>query len=198
MNQPTTIETSLSPLAALRQAVKKQNFVILDTETTGLQRGEICQIAILNRNGDILLDTLIKPVSPIPLDAELIHGISNDAVANAMGFAQIMPVVREICTGRDVIAYNAVFDRKMLHQSAEAAHIEKTDWKVLSNWICAMEAYAEFHGDWNDYHQSYRWQKLAAAAAQCGIGIGETHHAAADCLLTLAIALYITANEPSR
>ena len=40
----------------------KNNYVILDTETTGLGDNDvIVQLGILDLNGNVLLDTLIKP-----------------------------------------------------------------------------------------------------------------------------------------
>jgi len=44
-----------------------------------------------------------------------------------------------------------------------------------------MELYAEFYGDWNDYHKSYRWQSQEKAARQLGLKIpADLHRAAAD------------------
>lgn len=47
---------------------------------------------------------------------------------------------------------------------------------------------AEFHGDWNDYHQSYRWQKLTDAVRQMRVTVdAKAHDALGDCLMTLAV-----------
>lgn len=181
----------LSPLAALRAVVDLENFVVLDTETTGLNDGEICQIAIIDHKGNTLLDQLVKPTRPIPFDAQRIHGIGNDQVKGAPGWAEVAPRVVEILTGKDVIVYNAVYDRKMMHKSAEYAGIEKIDWKALSPWYCAMEAYAEFYGEWNDYRQSFRWQKLSFAAQQCSVEVKNAHNALGDCLMTLGVVRYM-------
>lgn len=167
--------------------LRRGNFLILDTETTGLHRGEICQIAIIDDAGKLLMHEYVKPVNGIPDDAMRIHGITNQMVADAPGWAQIAPKVREIVTGRDVVIYNAVYDRKMMHQSAEACGIEKVDWKELANFWCAMEAYAEWYGDWNDYFKNYRYQKLTDAAQRFGVNTLEAHSALADCLMTLSV-----------
>lgn len=181
----------LSSLAALRAVVALENFVILDTETTGLNDGEICQIAIIDHQGKTLLDQLVKPTRPIPFDAQRIHGIGNDQVKDAPGWGDVAPRVKDLLTGKDVIVYNAVYDRKMMHKSAEYAGIEKIDWKTLSPWYCAMEAYAEFYGEWNDYRQSFRWQKLSFAAQQCGVEVKNAHNALGDCLMTLGVVRYM-------
>ena len=66
----------------------KSDFVILDTETTGLnERAEIVELSIIDKNGNTLFDRLIKPKGHIPRDAEQIHGISNADVENADSLA---------------------------------------------------------------------------------------------------------------
>lgn len=169
-----------------REMIRRENFVVLDTETTGI-RGEICQIAIINSSGDVLLDTLVKPSDSIPSDATRIHGISNADVADAPTWADITDRVEELLTGQHVVVYNAKFDRGRMHQSAENAGLPKVDWKTFSTWWCAMELFAEEYGDWNDYHGSYRWQKLSTAATHYGIPVVDAHTALADCQMTLQV-----------
>lgn len=169
------------------EIVNEGNFVVLDTETTGLERGEICQIAIINSSAEVLLDTLVKPVNPIPFNATQIHGITDEMVQDAPGFVDLLAQLRTILNQTNVIVYNAVYDRKMLHQSAEAAAIDRTDWKLLSDWWCAMEAFAQIYGDWNSYRHSYRWQKLTTAARYYRIPVNNAHSALGDCLMTLEV-----------
>lgn len=177
----------MSNLQDFKAMLKTGDYVVLDTETTGLERGEVVQIAIVTARGSVLLDVLVKPVNPIPRDATAIHGITNDMVEDSTSFALLVPHIRQMLKGQNVVVYNAIYDRKMLHQSAEAAGIEKTDWKVISNWWCAMEAFAEIYGDWNDYRQSYRWQKLSAACQYYRIPVQNAHSALADAQMTLEV-----------
>lgn len=184
----------MSDLQALKEAVARNNWVILDTETTGLTTGEIVQIAILGQNG-VLLDSLCKPQYGIPLEASRIHGITEDMVADAPTFDLLAPTIQQLLQGKDVIVYNATYDRKMLHQSAEAVGIAKIDWKTFSNWVCAMLAYAEFWGDFNEYYGNYRWQKLTRAMEQQGLEISQAHNALGDCLMTMQLVDLMTAPE---
>ncbi|MCW3664158.1 3'-5' exonuclease, partial [Burkholderia cenocepacia] len=60
------------------------NFILLDTETTGLdESAEIVEIAVIDDAGNVLLNTLVKPKHPIPNSATAIHGITNAMVATA-------------------------------------------------------------------------------------------------------------------
>ncbi len=152
--------------------------VYLDTETTGLDnQAEIADIAIVDNDGTELVNTLVRPTRPIPVEATWIHGIKNEDVVDAPTFADILPNLILHFEYLTVI-YNRNYDVRLMAQSAKA---NKIDWLPLTNTVCAMELYAQFHGDWNEYHQSYRWQKQAVAARQLGIEIpADLHRAAAD------------------
>lgn len=179
-------------LSVFRTMLAKDNWVILDTETTGLHDGEIVQIAIIDQHGQPLINTYVKPHDGIPADATRIHGITEEMVADEPTWAEISPRVEGILGGRDVIVYNAAYDRKIMHLSAERAGLPHVDWKGLAAWHCAMEAYAEFHGEWNSYHGSFRWQSLTNACRQCGIEVADAHSALGDCLMTLQVIRYLS------
>jgi len=164
---------------------RRGDYLVLDTETTGLERGEIIQIAIVDFHGKVLLDSYVRPMDGIPNTH--IHGIDDTDVSDAPRWYQIAQQVQDILRGRDLIVYNAVYDRKMMHQSAEACQMPKTEWKEICNWYCAMLAYAEIYGDWNEYRQSYRWQKLTYAMDMQKLKISAAHTALGDALMTLAL-----------
>ncbi len=127
-------------LERLREAVRRNNFVILDTETTGLNwQAQVCQVAVIDGEGKTLVDLLVKPTCRIPPDATRIHGITNAQVADAPGFVLVAPQIVSAITGRDVIIYNSAFDLSMLRQSADAAGLE-VDWRSVAKYVCAMQA----------------------------------------------------------
>lgn len=161
------------------------NCAILDTETTGLDdRAEIVEISIINESGCVLLDTLVKPFRPIPIEATAIHGITNDMVATAPSWAAIHNQVAEIVANKPLVIYNADYDLRLMAQTA--AQYGRNPIEAETG--CAMLAYAEFYGDWNEYKGSYRWQRLTNAAAQQGVVIdGQAHRALADVKMTLGV-----------
>lgn len=166
--------------------LKKEHYIVLDTETTGLKNAEICQIAIIANTGQILIDTLVKPTRPIPHRAWRIHGISNEMVFDAPGWAQVGLQVYAILSEYDnLVVYNAKFDRHMIYSSEEHADVKKQLWEELITWWCAMEAYADMHGNWSEYHQSATWVKLGAAAREMEIRESDRHSALGDCQTTL-------------
>jgi len=185
----------MSTLTEFKAMLQSENFVVLDTETTGLERGEIVQIAIVERGGTVLLNTLVKPFMPIPADATAIHGISDGTIAEADPpiWSTVRQQVYDILAGRQVVIYNAVYDRKMMHQSSECWGLPKIDWKEIATFWCAMEAFAEHYGDYNEYRQSYRWQKLSTAARHYRIRQIDAHTALDDAETTRQLCLAMAA-----
>lgn len=177
-------------LSSFKAMIRTEDFLVLDTETTGLdQRAEICQLAVIDYNGTTLMDTLLKPVRPIPADASRIHGIYDSDVANAPTWPQVVEDLKRIVAGRNLVIYNAKYDRSMMHRSSEAWNMPKFEWKAHANFWCAMDAFSEIYGEWNDYYQSYRWQKLTVAASYYSFPVINAHSALGDCLMTLGVVM---------
>ena len=185
----------MSYLQSFRKALAGKEFLVLDTETTGLHDGEIVQIAIINSAGETLLDTLVKPAQAIPADATAIHGITDEMCNDAPIWPQITGHIESLVSGKELVIYNAVYDRKMMHKSQERHNLPKIEWKDICSFHCAMEAYAEYFGDWNNYHGSYRWQRLSAAAHRCGVTVENAHNALGDCLMTLGVVKHMLKAE---
>ncbi|MGR5144741.1 3'-5' exonuclease [Photobacterium sp. DNB23_23_1] len=171
----------------------ESNCLILDTETTGLgDDAEICEISVINSTGTVFLNTLVKPVNPIPADATAIHGITNEMVINAPTWLNILPHVLTTLFESNVVIYNSFYDLRLMIQSSIASGVARKDaisdfHKIKQRTYCAMLAYAEYYGEINHYGD-YRWQKLTKAADQQGVAVdGNAHRALADCKMTLGI-----------
>lgn len=174
-------------LDLVRNVVRRGNYLVLDTETTGLgSDAQIVQIAVIDASGETLLDTLVSPTCDIPPDATHIHGITNDMVLSAPNWRSVHARVANLVMARNVIIYNASYDLRLLYQSDNAAGVQVL-WERIMSPTCAMLAFAELYGDWNEYHQSYRWQTLEKAARYYGLPVNGAHSALGDCRLTLGV-----------
>lgn len=150
----------------LKAIEQKNDVVFLDTETTGLnpELDEILQISIINESGDILLDSYIKPERNTEWEAaEEINHISYDMVKDAPLASDIAPRIFEIiANAKVVIAYNISFDWEFILKTL------KNNGYVLDGKVpelkCCMERFAEVYGEWDEYRQCFRWQKLSTAA----------------------------------
>lgn len=161
---------------------------ILDTETTGLDgSAEIVEISIIDESGNVVLDTLIKPLNPIPSGVTAIHGITNEMVADAPCWPAVYHRVMDLISSRPLVIYNADYDLRMLDQTSALYSLRGWGYGFINVW-CAMNAYAEFYGEWDDHRGKYRWQRLGNAAAQQGVIVeGKSHRALADCRMTLGL-----------
>jgi len=174
----------------------QQKPIFLDTETTGLdEQAQVVDLAIIDHDGTVLMDTLIRPTVSIPDEASAVHGISNIDVLAAPTFADVLPQIKAIVTDRILCIYNASYDIRILRQSARAHLVEKKfEIGMWCAWNCVMELYAEYFGDWSEYYQSYRWQKLGDAASQCEIVTPKLHRAMADAEITRLILIHMANN----
>ncbi len=198
--------------AAIAQAktLLSQDPLFLDTETTGLtDRDEICEIAVIDARGDVLINSLVKPARKTDWHAAAeIHGITREMVQDAPTFRDLLPELERVLRDRTVVAYNVEFDQGKLWASADANELVEPDFKPWwfpwnideepprSRWHCAMELYAAFYGDWNEYRHSYRWIRLSTAAQQCGIVLSDgVHRAHADAELTRRLMQHIASQS---
>lgn len=149
--------------------------VFLDTETTGLgSQAEIVEIAILDHQGQALVNTLVRPLSSIPYEVVRIHGIDDRMVKNAPTWVEVWPQIEAALRGRRVGVYNADFDLRMLHQSNR---LNGVAWQqTQAHFFCIMKMYMAYSG-------LQRFQKLEVAGRLEGISLPNAHRAHADTLL---------------
>ncbi len=174
--------------------------LFIDTETTGLNdHAEICDLAVVDAEGTVLLNSLVRPTIPIPAAATAVHHIDDAQVKTAPTLADLWGPVSEFLAERLVVIYNLDYDWARLVRSAQANKVE-TQWlkhalNSAPGWHCAMKLYAQFYGQRGNYG-SYRWQKLEQAARQCGLHLpADLHRAGADAELARQIVKHMANAE---
>jgi len=174
--------------------------IFIDTETTGLNdQDEICDLAVIDYEGAVLLNSLVRPTIPISAAARAVHHINDAMVKTAPTLADLWGQVRELLLERLVVIYNLDYDWPRLIQSAQANKVE-TRWlrqavNSAPGWHCAMKLYAQFYGRRGSYG-GYRWQKLEQAARQCGLRLpASLHRACADAELTRQVVRHMADTE---
>ncbi|MFD9004429.1 exonuclease domain-containing protein [Streptomyces sp. NPDC059582] len=164
-----------------RDVLADPDTVFLDTETTGLEDdARIVDLAVTDRTGQPLLDTLINPGQPIPPDATDIHGITDDHVREAPTFDAILPQLATVLGGRRCVIYNRSFDVSRLRHELTVRYrqhghpdpeVSAAVWLDNVRFEDAMIPYSDWVGDWSDYWGNYTWQPL----------YGGNHRALSDC-----------------
>lgn len=166
----------------------KSNSVIIDTETTGLgSDDQIVEISIIDMKGNVLFDSVINPMRDIPEDAMAIHKISNMEASFGPLWIEVIGKIRAICHQRNVVFYNKKYDKRLIDQTCRIHGCKTTDeWN--SEFLCAMESYADFRKTPDPKRNGYKWHSLSNAAKQLGINVPENlHRALPDALLTLEV-----------
>ncbi len=148
----------------------KNDYCIVDTETTGLGKNDkVIEIAIIDLDGNVLLNTLVNSNKRIHWAAEKVHGISNGEIETAPGVKLVGNRVKDILTNRIMIAYNAKFDARMIKQT----------FNLNVNYQCLMHNEMEFIG-------TSRYISLEVATSKLRINKQE-HRALGDCKLCLKL-----------
>lgn len=162
--------------------------VFIDTETTGLDStAEIVEIAIIDWNGKVLVNTLVKPTGLISPISTSIHGIGYAEVENAPTWPQVLPAVQAALAGKLGVIYNLDFDIRMLFQSCAPWQITPEPNFGAVGFFCAMKEYSHWIQSWDNMKKSNRWIKLEKAAVNEGIEVGRSHRALEDCYTTLNV-----------
>ena len=165
-----------------REQLTQDDWTILDTETTGLYDAQIVEIAIIDRTGQTLLDTFIKPTIPIPPETTAIHGITDAMVATAPTFSEVYPRIDAALKDKRVLIYNSAFDIKILNYCCRLHDLPSLMLTKRSD--CLMEWVAQWAGNWSYYHKDYRYVPLNGG-----------HRALGDCMAAFELIKRMAADS---
>ena len=154
-------------------------FFDLETTGTNVAKDRIVEISILKvyPNGNRESRTwLVNPEMRIPKEAEAVHKISNEKVANEPTFKQLAPTVHEMIKGCDLAGYNSNrFDIPLLAEEMLRAGLDFD----LRNTL-AIDVQTIFH--------KMEQRTLAAAYKfYCGKELFDAHSAEADTIATYEV-----------
>ncbi len=161
-----------------RELLARKDFVIFDSETTGLSSPvDFVGIAVVSAQGETLFDSLLKPSCRIEPAARAIHGHSAKSLSGAPRFFEVYADLLEVLYRRRVIVFNASYDRRVWDEAIRHLGARGALAGVLPRWECAMRQYAMFVGERSKRGKGYRPQKLP----------GGDHTALGDALATLRL-----------
>lgn len=154
-----------------RTLLSDPRLLIVDVQTTGLDRAWAVQIGAVDRHGTILFNEIINPLAAITPGAAALHGITEVQVAAAPTFGTLLPELSRLLSGRRCLAYNAAFDRRIItREMHRCAGDAAKAWGDSWTWEDAMRPYATWTGLWSAHRRAYRFQPLGSlydAVANC-------------------------------
>lgn len=120
------------PLAVLRRLIESDEWVAIDTETTGLgAKAELIELAIVQPSGEVY-ETLVQPSRPSGEGASRIHRIEPVLLARAPKFGEIARTVAGRLQRRRVLGYAVDFDRRILWRAFALAGLPAP----VCRWTC--------------------------------------------------------------
>lgn len=162
------------------KAIVKERPLILDTECTGLtEQDQVLEIALVELNGDIALNTLLQCPVPIAEDALAVHHIDAETLLrnNAPDYPSVHESLSRLISGRPVVIYNSAYDVRMLQQTAAYHGLSLP----VMETHCLMRQFAAYYGErrpTNNYEQVPK--KLELACDHFGISNDNAHRALDD------------------
>lgn len=113
----------------------KTRKIFYDTETTGIKadKDRIIELAAYDPDTDTTFERLINPGMRIPPEASAVHHITDEMVANAPGFQEVIQEFMEFCSGDTVlIAHNNDnFDFHFLKHEFARCNLDMPDWRFF-------------------------------------------------------------------
>lgn len=159
-------------------------FACLDTETTGLsplEGGKICEIAVSVSQGGRVVEefsSLVNPGMPMHPDVVAIHGITNEMVASAPSFGQLLPKLLSLLDGCVIVAHNAEFDVNFLKSEFAQCGMRFPPYPVVDTLKLARKS------------GKFVRNNLGCIAAELGINPQGWHRAMADTKMAEQIFYY--------
>lgn len=161
--------------------------VIIDVETTGLhcRKNEIIEVSAIKYEADFTPDycftTLCKAKNPLPDEIKDITNITDDMLADAPAFENVVDSLGDFIKGCNIFGYNLEFDLKFLFVHGLDLPEKKRYYDVMELVKSKLKR-APYNSD--SYNYDVLDYKLDTIAKYYNIYRDNAHRSLSDCLAT--------------
>ena len=155
----------------------KDDYVILDTETTGIENDdEIIQLSLVNLDGEVLYSSYFKPQKKSHWGALKKHKLTDKFLSDKPLFKDEWIKIADILKNKNILIHNAIFDQRLVEQTCSRYSIN-IDFKIDS--FCTMKYCKEKYG----------YAKLETVLEKNNISFNSNtlHNSLVDCFMTLKV-----------
>lgn len=127
---------------------KKQTYIVLDVETTGLDvyKERMIEFAAVKLVGNKITDrfeTLINPEQPIRYSSYLIHNISQEMVEDAPKLPEIMPKILDFIGDYPIVGHNVVFDFNFINHASKLVYGKEITNRTIDSQALFKEVFPD-------------------------------------------------------
>ncbi len=188
-----------SPIPAI--PFSQVDFLVVDVETTGLdpRRDHVLELGwVPVTRGEVVLDGVrgiaVRPPAGAAVgESAVLHGITDDDLAAALGLADVVPVLRAAVQGRVLVAHHAPIEIGFLDSAFGDGQADRTPLHVVDTMTLQRRLLVRGHGE-----PPPGALRLDAARRHFGLPRYAAHRAATDAIATAELLLAQVAELGSR
>jgi DNA polymerase-3 subunit alpha (Gram-positive type) len=162
-------------------------FVVFDVETTGLSplNGdriiEIAAVKVKDQNVAGTFCSLVNPGRAIPIEAQRVHGITPEMVADAPPAETVLPQMIDFIGGGCLVGHNIKFDLDFLcYELALSGRKLRAETPAVDTLKMSKKVMSHL-----------RSHRLSYLAHSFGVRVNEAHRALADVNLTVSVLYHL-------
>ena len=172
-------DPKLSPMEFKKLGLNNTDYLIIDTETTGLQKDdEVIELAIIDFTGKEIYHSMYEPQKDVHWAASKVSKLTKKKLIGSPKFMDEWSRIVELIGNKKLIAHNASFDYQLIKQTLERYDLDKNDAdKIFVGYIDSMDLAKKYISSSN--------YKLETLCEILGIEDEQKHRATYDCLMVL-------------
>jgi len=178
----------------VKKPIRETDFVIMDTETTGLKpdKGDVLlSVAGLGfTNGRVDLSRsfyeLMNPGRDVPAESVVVHNLTPDQLEGLPPAAEVLIRFFDFCKGAILVGHHSSFDMRFLNHALEKCFGITMANRFLDTALIAR-AMQSMEDPTKVAMEGTRYVSLDELAGRFGIGMPDRHDAYGDALVTALI-----------